>query len=213
MRRLFRHHRRPGVRLGQRRRQLDPHLPRSSGRAFCGSPDITVIRVILPGHLRALAHVGSGVQLFVEGPVTQRSVLDALDAQYPMLRRAILDHVTQWSRPAVLSKFDHPAPTRDVETMAYLGSYVSLAAVLGINLLVATDLYVIPNTCALGAILLTGYLGGAVATHLRVGDPLFSHILFPTYLGALLWGGLYLREPRLRALLPLRRPNAPSQPR
>jgi len=110
-------------------------------------------------------------------------------------------------------KFVKPAPAPVVETMAHLGWSLSLAPVLGIVLLVSTALYVIPNTCALGAILLTGYLGGAVATHLRVGDPLFSHILFPTYLGALLWGGLYLREPRLRALLPLRRPNAPSQAR
>ena len=56
----------------------------------------------------------------------------------------------------------------------------------------------------LGAILLTGYLGGAVATHLRVGDPLFSHVLFPVYLGVLLWLGLYLRDSRLRALVPLK---------
>jgi hypothetical protein len=104
-------------------------------------------------------------------------------------------------------KFVKPAPPPVVETMAHLGWSLSLAPVLGIILLVATALYVIPNTSALGAILLTGYLGGAVATHLRVGDPLFSHILFPTYLGVLLWGGLYLREPRLRALLPLRSPN------
>jgi hypothetical protein len=110
-------------------------------------------------------------------------------------------------------KFVKPAPPPVVETMAHLGWSLSLAPVLGIILLVATALYVIPNTSALGAILLTGYLGGAVATHLRVGDPLFSHILFPTYLGLLLWGGLYLREPRLRALLPLRSPNAPSQAR
>jgi hypothetical protein len=65
-------------------------------------------------------------------------------------------------------------------------------------------LYAIPRTSVLGAILLTGYLGGAVATHFRVGDPLFSHILFPTYLGILLWLGLYLREERLRTLIPLR---------
>jgi hypothetical protein len=110
-------------------------------------------------------------------------------------------------------KFVKPAPAPVVETMAHLGWSLSLAPVLGIILLVSTALYVIPNTSALGAILLTGYLGGAVATHLRAGDPLFSHILFPTYLGVLLWGGLYLREPRLRALLPLRSPNAPSQTR
>ena len=59
----------------------------------------------------------------------------------------------------------------------------------------------------LGAILLTGYLGGAVATHLRVGDPLFSHVLFPVYLGVMIWFGLYLRDNRLCALVPLRSPS------
>jgi len=105
-------------------------------------------------------------------------------------------------------KFVKPAPAPVVETFARLGWSLSLAPVLGIILLVSTVLYVIPITSILGAILLTGYLGGAIATHLRVGDPLFSHVLFPTYLGVLLWGGLYLREPRLRALIPLRTPKA-----
>jgi hypothetical protein len=62
-----------------------------------------------------------------------------------------------------------------------------------------------PRTSVLGAILLTGYLGGAVATHVRVGNPLLTHTLFPVYLGVLIWLGLYLREARLRALVPLRR--------
>ena len=75
---------------------------------------------------------------------------------------------------------------------------------LGCVLLACTLLYAIPRTSILGAILLTGYLGGAVATHVRVGDPLFSHVLFPVYFGVMLWGGLYLRESRLRALIPLR---------
>jgi DoxX-like family len=101
-------------------------------------------------------------------------------------------------------KFVKPAPTPVVETFARLGWSLSLAPVLGTILLVSVALYVIPSTSVLGAILLTGYLGGAVATHFRVGDPLFSHVLFPTYVGVLLWGGLYLREPRLRALIPLR---------
>jgi hypothetical protein len=65
--------------------------------------------------------------------------------------------------------------------------------------------YAVPATSLTGAILLTGYLGGAVATQLRVGNPLFTHMLFPIYLGALIWGGLLLREERLRALVPLRR--------
>ena len=75
---------------------------------------------------------------------------------------------------------------------------------LGIVLLVCTILYAIPKTSVLGAILLTGYLGGAVATHVRVGSPLFTHMLFPIYLGIFIWLGLYLRDIRLRALAPLR---------
>jgi hypothetical protein len=108
----------------------------------------------------------------------------------------------------VVIKFVKPAPAPVVETFAHVGWSLSLSPVLGIILLVSTALYVIPITSILGAILLTGYLGGAIATHLRVGDPLFSHVLFPTYLGVLLWGGLYLREPRLRVLIPLRTPKA-----
>jgi len=78
----------------------------------------------------------------------------------------------------VVFKFVTPAPPPVVEAMAHLGWSLSLAPVLGIILLVSTALYVIPITSVLGAILLTGYLGGAIATHLRVGDPLFSHVLF-----------------------------------
>jgi hypothetical protein len=66
-------------------------------------------------------------------------------------------------------------------------------------------LYVVPRTSVLGAILLTGYLGGAIATHVRAGSPMFSHTLFPLYVALMLWGGLYVREPRLAELLPFRR--------
>ncbi|WP_114954063.1 DoxX family protein [Sphingosinicella terrae] len=76
---------------------------------------------------------------------------------------------------------------------------------LGILLLGSTLLYAVPRTAMLGAILLTGYLGGAVATHVRIASPLFSHVLFGVYIGLLAWGGLWLRDPRVRALLPLRR--------
>ena len=76
---------------------------------------------------------------------------------------------------------------------------------LGIVLLVCVILYLIPRTSVLGAILLTGYLGGAVASHVRVGDPLFTHTLFPVFFAVLPWGGLYVRDPQLRALIPLRR--------
>jgi len=92
-----------------------------------------------------------------------------------------------------------------LETSGPLGfPGAAMARGLGVLLLVCTLLYAAPQTAVLGAILLTGYLGGAVATHVRVGDPLFSHILFGVYVGVFLWLGLYLRDARLRALVPLR---------
>ena len=91
-----------------------------------------------------------------------------------------------------------------VKATVQLGYPESVIFGLGIVVLVCVILYVVPRTAVLGAILLTGYLGGAVATHVRAGDPLFSHILFPVYVAILIWGGLYLRDERLRALIPLR---------
>lgn len=91
-----------------------------------------------------------------------------------------------------------------VEGTKKLG-YPDVVLTLGVIQLVLLALYLVPRTAVLGAILWTGYLGGAVATHVRVGDPLFTHILFPTYVAALLWGGLWFRDARLRALLPIRR--------
>jgi hypothetical protein len=73
---------------------------------------------------------------------------------------------------------------------------------LGVTLLACVFVYLVPRTAVLGAVLLTGYLGGAVATHVRVGSPLFTHVLFPVYLAALLWVGLMMRDTRLRAFLP-----------
>jgi hypothetical protein len=90
-----------------------------------------------------------------------------------------------------------------LDGMAKLGYPENLLLSLGVIELACTIIYIIPHTSVLGAILLTGYLGGAVTTHLRVGDPL-SNVLGPVLFGALLWGGLYLRDERLRALLPLR---------
>jgi len=92
------------------------------------------------------------------------------------------------------------------ETSAQLGWPADSGTILALAalLLGSTLLYAIPRTAMLGAILLTGYLGGAVATHVRVGSPLFSHVLFGVYLGIIVWGGLWLRDPRLRALIPLR---------
>lgn len=86
-----------------------------------------------------------------------------------------------------------------------LGWSESSVTTLGVILLLCTILYAVPQTAVLGAILLTGYLGGAVATHVRIASPLFSHVLFGVYLGVMIWAGLYLRVPALRGLLPLRR--------
>ncbi len=82
---------------------------------------------------------------------------------------------------------------------AQLGWSPAQAPLLGMIGLACLVLYAVPRTALLGAVLWTGYLGGAVATHLRVGNPLFSHTLFPVYVGALLWGALYLRDARVRA--------------
>jgi hypothetical protein len=95
-------------------------------------------------------------------------------------------------------------PEQVVQGTVELGYPESVILPLGFVLLISTLLYVIPKTSVLGAILLTGYLGGAVATHVRIGNPLFTHILFPVYVGVLLWLGLYLRDTRLRALIPIR---------
>ncbi|MBG0810933.1 DoxX family protein [Methylosinus sp. H3A] len=92
-----------------------------------------------------------------------------------------------------------------LETTAQLGWPVTTVVSLGLVLLISTALYVIPSTSLLGAILLTGYLGGAVATHARVESPLFSHTLFGVYVGIMLWGALYLRSDRLRSLIPIGR--------
>ena len=94
--------------------------------------------------------------------------------------------------------------TETMDKIGY-GSSETLARSLGVITLVCTILYAVPPTSILGAILLTGYLGGAMASHLRIGSPLFSHTLFGLYLGLMVWGGLWLRDSRLRALMPLRR--------
>jgi len=91
-----------------------------------------------------------------------------------------------------------------VQSFAQLGYPVCLAAGIGILELACVVVYVIPRTSILGAILLTGYLGGAIATHVRIGSPYFTHTFFPIYVALLVWGGLFLREDRLRALVPLR---------
>jgi hypothetical protein len=90
-----------------------------------------------------------------------------------------------------------------MESTAQLGYPASVVLGLGVLELACLAIYIIPRTSVLGAILLTGYLGGAIATQVRAGSPPFS-IIFPVIVGALIWGGLFLREERLRALIPLR---------
>ena len=104
----------------------------------------------------------------------------------------LMDGVMKLFKPAVV-----------VEGTVRLGYSETVILPLGIILLSCTVLYLIPRTTIPGAILLTGYLGGAVATHVRVGEGLFP-VLFPVILGVLLWGGLWLRDEQLRALIPLR---------
>ena len=88
-----------------------------------------------------------------------------------------------------------------IEGTAQLGFSPSIVLPLGLIQLACLILYVIPRTAPLGAALLTAYLGGAVAIHVQLGNPLFTHILSPVYVAVILWGGLYLRDPRVRAAL------------
>jgi hypothetical protein len=98
-------------------------------------------------------------------------------------------------------KFVAPKPVADA--FARTGWPLHLSITLGVILLTSTILYLIPRTAVLGAILLTGYLGGAVATNLRLENPLFSNTLFPVYFGVLVWATLWLRDPRIGNLIPL----------
>jgi hypothetical protein len=107
-------------------------------------------------------------------------------------------------------KLVKPAPV--LAACAELGIPEDAVAGIGVVLLACTAAYAVPATAVLGAVLLTGYLGGAVATHVRVGGPAFP-VAFATGLGVLVWVGLYLRAPRVRALLPLRRPDEPARRR
>ena len=89
--------------------------------------------------------------------------------------------------------------------MVQLGWPVGLDRLIGVIELACLVLYLVPRTAVLGAILTTGLLGGAIASHLRLNDPLFSHTLFGVYVGLMAWGGLWLRDEPLRAMIPLRR--------
>lgn len=115
-------------------------------------------------------------------------ILTALPALF-----LLLDGVMKLFKPAVV-----------VEATTNLGYPEVTIVPIGITLVVCTLVYIFPPTSILGAILLTGYLGGAVATHVRVGESAFA-MVFPVIIATLVWGGVYLRDPRLRALIPIRK--------
>jgi hypothetical protein len=96
-------------------------------------------------------------------------------------------------------KLVHIQPVTDA--FAKLGIPDHLSVTIGLLELLCLAVYLIPRTAVLGAVLCTGFLGGAIMIHVRIGDPLFSHVLFPVYIGGLLWLGLYLRDPRVRTLI------------
>jgi len=96
-------------------------------------------------------------------------------------------------------------PDIAAQSMAPDGWHADKTLLLGIIELGCLILYLIPRTAVFGAVLMTAYLGGAIATNLRVDNPLFGFTLFGVYLGLFLWGGLWLRDPALRALFPFRR--------
>ncbi|MGH7804625.1 MAG: DoxX family protein [Candidatus Binatia bacterium] len=91
-----------------------------------------------------------------------------------------------------------------IEANAELGYPSSVIVPIGLIEVACLIVYLVPQTSVLGAVLWTGYLGGAIATHVRVGNPLFSHTLFPIYVALFLWGGIWLRDEKLRAVFPLR---------
>ncbi|WP_421894549.1 DoxX family protein [Marinoscillum sp.] len=106
----------------------------------------------------------------------------------------LMDSIMKFIQPPVV-----------VETTVALGFAEDQIYILGILGLLSTLLYALPKTSILGAVLLTGYWGGVIATHLRLDNPLFSHLLFPVYLAILAWGGLWLVNEQLRALFPIKK--------
>jgi len=100
-----------------------------------------------------------------------------------------------------------------IDATTKIGYPMAAIQPIGVIALVCTILYAIPRTAVLGAVLLTGFYGGTVASKVRIEDPLFSSILFGVYFGLIAWGGLYLRDERLRALFPFRKEGHPAQPR
>lgn len=92
-------------------------------------------------------------------------------------------------------------PDKMAEGMEHLGWPMAMATTLGVLELTSTILYALPWTAMLGAILLTGYMGGTIATHVRIGDPVYTQVI----IGVLVWGGLFFRDARIRALIPIRK--------
>jgi len=108
----------------------------------------------------------------------------------------LMDSIMKFVKP--------PAVIEGTIALGFAEQHLPIIGTLG---LISTLLYAFPRTTFLGAILLTGYFGGVVATHVRLNNPLFTHILFTVYFGILIWGGLWLRNSKLRELLPLRQSN------
>ena len=139
----------------------------------------------------ALSSTASPSASFVPTRATRRAsmVLTALPVLF-----LIMDGVMKLANLAVVR-----------EATARMGWPVATIPVIGLVLLACVALHLVPRTATLGAVLLTGYLGGAISAHVRLGDPLLSHTLFPVYFAVMLWGALYLRDARVRALAPWRR--------
>jgi len=125
--------------------------------------------------------------------------MEALSASAPWIGRILSGIVIVFLLVDTLGKLIKVGPV--IEGTLKLGYPESAVVPLGVLLLVGVVLYAIPRTSVLGAIYLTGFLGGAVATHFRVGSPLFTHVLFAVYVAGFVWGGLALRNPRLLSLL------------
>lgn len=142
----------------------------------------------------------------MEATLTQTPAPTLTEPRIPSRRRLWMGHTLSAVAVSFLLfdsviKLVKIAPV--VESFERLGYSPAIAREIGWLELACLVLYVLPRTAPLGALLLTGFLGGAIATHVRIGDPLFSHVLFPVYVGVLLWGGLFLRDERPRALLGL----------
>lgn len=132
------------------------------------------------------------------------AVLDSNLSLRPISSRARWGSRLLTAVPALFLFFDAAVKLADLpgvrQACTRIGLPDHLIGTVAVVELACLGLYLIPRTAVLGAVLLTGFLGGAVVVHLRLDDPLFTHVLFPVYVGALLWGGLFLRDARVRAL-------------